>query len=768
MTILNTFYLGNLAIIDPVENGATGANENIFGVLGTYGTVASPLYNSQAQVEVLGSGISQLTTDHNPIASGSSSISYDTGAGPIANTADGIASYQGSITYSDGSATLGLTLQLIQTIDGDTFLLVPESQQSHFNKPVETINLDAAVITPVMHTLPLAAYDDTLLASAIPDGVVDGENTDDTMGPGYNDSGQAINGGGDIIDGPDGLNDVINGNGGNDTIHAGLGADIVDGGKGDDLIDGGFGLDTLNGGEGNDTVSFQQSFGSSSEFVNVDLLNNVAALNGGVSGTETVIGFENVIGSQGNDQISGTDESNILEGRTGDDLINGRGGDDTILGGAGNDTIAGGAGSDTISGGDNNDIIYGDELPESGVGVNAGLIDIGYMDVRSGSATQSGVNQAVAGDTVIFDNIGVTEDGRVIYGKLELVEKSDPNLTVDLVGNQFLDIRLNGINNPSVAGETATFKLSFFDTATDQPISLNGHSVFTDVDQTPNGTEVLTLPDDSFSAFGVTDSNTLNISSSNGSTVISGTTNSVPTDQNAWLTAYFENQDSITFTAAARGATTGYSFGPGELDDEVVTPIVSSDDVIDGGDGDDVVYGMVGDDRITGGAGDDTLNGGEGDDIFVEVAGDGADTIEDFGTGNSGSIDDGDQANNDFVDLSAFYNATTLASVNGSDSDTANDFTHELAMLRADAADGQVDGIINGTDYSAEIGGVDLTLLNAGVAVTGSALTSDNTNVMCFADGTLVLSRFSSGLFRAIFAMKETRHGTKIQRRVQT
>ena len=32
----------------------------------------------------------------------------------------------------------------------------------------------------------------------------------------------------------------------------------------------------------------------------------------------------------------------------------------------------------------------------------------------------------------------------------------------------------------------------------------------------------------------------------------------------------------------------------------------------------------------------------------------------------------------------------------------------------------------------------------------------------------LVLSRFSSGLFRAIFAMKETKIGTKIQRRVQT
>ncbi|WP_162183583.1 calcium-binding protein [Halocynthiibacter namhaensis] len=370
------------------------------------------------------------------------------------------------------------------------------------------------------------------------------------------------------------------------------------------------------------------------------------------------------------------DYDDIIDAGSGADTVDGGRGDDTITGGTGDDTLAGGAGSDTIFGGDDNDLIYGDELPTSSVGVDAGLIDLSYTDIRSGSATQSGTNQAAAGDTVIFDNIGVTSDGRVIYGKLELVEKSDPNLTVDLVGNQFLDIRLNGTNDPGVAGETATFKLSFFDTATDQPISLNGHSVFTDVDQTANGTEVLTLPEDSFSAFGVTSSNTLNISTQNGSTVVTGTTNSAPADQNAWLTAYFENQESVTFTAAARGATTGYSLGPGKADDEIVTPIISSDDIIDAGDGDDVVYGMAGDDTITGGTGDDTISGGtgndeitggadddtvtggEGDDRFIYNAGDGVDTITDFGA-DSTNADDGDNTNNDFINLAPFYTNQT-------------------------------------------------------------------------------------------------------------
>lgn len=156
------------------------------------------------------------------------------------------------------------------------------------------------------------------------------------------------------------------------------------------------------------------------------------------------------------------------------------------------------------------------------------------------------------------------------------------------------------------------------------------------------------------------------------------------------------------------------------------------------GDGNDTVDGGAGDDTIDGQAGDDVLTGGDGDDVFVEQAGDGADRITDFGAGNSGAIDDADQTNNDFVDLSAFYNSTTLAAVNGVDADPGNDFGNELAMLRADAADGQIDGVIDGVDYGAQIGDVDLTIENGGAAVTGDALTFDTTNVLCFAGDTRI------------------------------
>lgn len=166
------------------------------------------------------------------------------------------------------------------------------------------------------------------------------------------------------------------------------------------------------------------------------------------------------------------------------------------------------------------------------------------------------------------------------------------------------------------------------------------------------------------------------------------------------------------------------------------TAVALQDAAVQANDGDDTISGGEGNDTLNGGDGDDLLTGGDGDDQFIVSSG--ADTISDFGTGETGSIDDNDQSNNDFIDLSAYYNDTSLAAVNDADTDSSNDFGNALGMLRADAADGTIDGVINGTDYSALIGDIDLTLQNSGSAVTGSALSNDNTNVACFTPGTCI------------------------------
>ncbi|WP_313136337.1 Hint domain-containing protein [Paracoccus jeotgali] len=161
-------------------------------------------------------------------------------------------------------------------------------------------------------------------------------------------------------------------------------------------------------------------------------------------------------------------------------------------------------------------------------------------------------------------------------------------------------------------------------------------------------------------------------------------------------------------------------------------------DTLKGGDGDDRLYGGAGDDLLEGGKGDDFLDGGDGNDTLTGgdgfdtfVAGDGV-LITDFNSATGGSFKDGDlvlgtgQDNNDFVDLSKWYNAQTLAEWNAAN--PGNTFGNPLGWLRAD----QEDGVLN------VIG--DMRIKDDLGAVDPLDLTWDNTNVVCFGADALIMA----------------------------
>ncbi|MGB0959169.1 MAG: calcium-binding protein [Halocynthiibacter sp.] len=129
------------------------------------------------------------------------------------------------------------------------------------------------------------------------------------MGIGYDDSGQATDGGGDIIDGADGDIDIILSNGGDDTIEGGAGADIMDGGA--DV----------------DTASYVNSDAA----VNVDLLTGTGI--GGHAEGDTLENFENLTGSAFDDTLTGGFRENVIDGGAGNDQIDGGAGSDTLVGG---------------------------------------------------------------------------------------------------------------------------------------------------------------------------------------------------------------------------------------------------------------------------------------------------------------------------------------------------------------------------------------------------------------------------------------------------
>ncbi|MFK7884927.1 MAG: tandem-95 repeat protein [Phycisphaerales bacterium] len=245
------------------------------------------------------------------------------------------------------------------------------------------------------------------------DSLIDIENIDGSGGD------DIIRGdsGGNTIDAGAG-NDYIEGRGGDDVIRGGAGADIIDAGAGDDLVSGGTGDDVLIGGSGNDTVSFDGSAAG----VDVDL--DAESATG--DGQDTVIDFENIIGSDHDDTIAGDASANTIDGGSGNDVIQGRGGNDTLNGGAGSDNIDGGSGDDLVSGGTGNDTIAGGDgsdtlFGEAGDDVLDGGADADTLsggsgndqlrggagdDILKGGAGNDSIEGGEGTDTVSYEDVG--------------------------------------------------------------------------------------------------------------------------------------------------------------------------------------------------------------------------------------------------------------------------------------------------------------------------------------------------------------------------
>ena len=167
------------------------------------------------------------------------------------------------------------------------------------------------------------------------------------------------------LDGPsdDNFGNYIRTNDGDDVIFSGGGNDDVDAGPGNDYVNGGntsvqliyngqavvganTTADILAGGPGNDTVAFDQlryffdayQFGTQPMGVTVDLQNNTT---GNAASGIVISGFENVVGTDGADDIKGDDGPNVINPlrgggfftrtESGPDRVDGRGGEDTLV-----------------------------------------------------------------------------------------------------------------------------------------------------------------------------------------------------------------------------------------------------------------------------------------------------------------------------------------------------------------------------------------------------------------------------------------------------
>ncbi len=233
-------------------------------------------------------------------------------------------------------------------------------------------------------------------------------------------------------------NNVLDGAGGNDTITGGLGADTVRGGDGADrfIATIGDGNDSYTGGLGIDTYDLSLTTAAAT----VNLVAGTAT--SAQIGSDTLVGIENIIGSQGINVISGDSFNNILSGL---------GGNDTLTGGAGNDTLNGGAGVDNLNGGLGNDVLNG----------------------GAGSDT---LNTADGNDTIVL---------QTGYGTDQIV-----GFDADVIGGQdFIDLRGLGITAGNFAANVIvldlganTFVIAGGGTLTLQGVSGVGANTITQAD----------------------------------------------------------------------------------------------------------------------------------------------------------------------------------------------------------------------------------------------------------------------------------------------
>lgn len=519
------------------------------------------------------------------------------------------------------------------------------------------------------------AGDDTLL----------GDDGDNALCGGGGDDSVAGNGGNDHLDGGDG----------NDFLDGGTGDDSLEGGDGDDTLVGDPGNDTLDGGPGDDTADYS---GTDSGAV-FDLGAGLVVLPDGTA--DHLISIENLIATQGDDTVFGTENGEFIDGQGGDDVLVGNGGDDTVLGGDGDDSIVAGSvdgdegpdGDDVYDGGDGNDTISFEDITESVI------VDLGNetaTGAQTGNDTVTDIENVFGGygdDTIVGDS-----EGNVLCGNDgdDIIDGADGDDT--LIGGGGGDTIDGGDGNDLIygdsaagigdvgltirfAGESAGFKNTYgvYNANTNEARLIVAN---VDVDTNPALAYFVTglpLTADDFENLGFflipngydlnrgildggdpgdlhlevfDDDGVWKVRDADSGYVFSGAGNA------AYFTEAPKNAGGLDHTSVTGGLATGGqelqawedlpNLGDRDFDDTIFHLTLScglglpGNDLLMGGAGDDTIFGNEEQDTLLGGTGNDLLDGNAGDDTLEGGAG--SDTVH-GGDGNdlilgSGSVED--------------------------------------------------------------------------------------------------------------------------------
>lgn len=474
-------------------------------------------------------------------------------------------------------------------------------------------------------------------------------------------------------------NDVLSGAGGaspalcasrtfsdDDVLEGGAGNDTLNGLNGEDLMRGGAGADAFNGGAGTDTADFS-SESSATRTITID-----GAANDGASGEgdNVALDVEIVVGSPGNDSITGRDDrADTLRGGPGNDTLTGLGGNDSLSGETGGDTFEQSDepdGADALSGGDGVDTVdYNERSSSEAVTVSIdGVANDGDQPVGSEN------------DNVLTD----VENVRGSAGSDTIIGSLGPNTLMGGAGSDTVsgsggddELHGRGFNHPGEGsfpgdGENAIFggegndklfgnddndDLRGGDGSDELSGSSAGDHLAGDggndlISGSTGNDDILGGPGDDTIEAGPDDDE---IDAGDGNDVVDGASGSddmhggVGSDTVTYADGCFDGSteiqcDPVTVTiddnsndgrAGGDNVRTDVENVIGGTGNDTISG-TAGPNVLDGHDGNDTINGLGGDDTLDGAGRDpsnytdnDTLNGGSGNDYLL--GGLGADTM---------------------------------------------------------------------------------------------------------------------------------------------
>ncbi len=379
-------------------------------------------------------------------------------------------------------------------------------------------------------------------------------------------------------------------------------------------------------------------------------------------------GNDTLTGGSGNDGLDGKEGNDTLTGGDGHDWLRGVGGNDTLHGGAGNDQLFGDAGADVLDGGTEGDI-YGFSQGDSPAVTYAGGVWTftgGQADVIVGSGFATASTAQQPGDTVLFaqalQSIAAPANG-VVGDQQFFMERGtfDANVgtfTQNAMGADTLvvydgDAAQGGVSQTAFVIQGVDPTQLVFDPAWgitfgQAPTAPATAPQFQIVDGYLGGDNALHLvfsaPVQSVDLSGlqlqkVSSTTVTNLTA--GAPLITGADVAVPLGTTFAAGDYLQIvvQDPNLVSATGTDGTVLPLFGPYDpliidiapasdtaIDQGVSTAAVdlmgsSGNDTLTGGSGDDWLDGQGGNDRLQGGAGNDELSGGAGADVLDGGAG---------------------------------------------------------------------------------------------------------------------------------------------------